>query len=136
VVKGGKPNTPKMVIEIPFLPPGEMSPNWRGHWSAQSPAAAEFRRAAWLCCVNRRNLARQWVPFSRPVMNLTFIFGIERRRDEDNMRTRFKPGLDGIVDAGLLVDDDPRRLITGTLEMVVDKDRAPLTIIELEETDG
>ena len=123
-----------MLIEIPFLPPGEMSPNWRGHWSVKSPAAAQFRDAVRLYCINQRNLAKRWVPFRQPVMDLTFIFEVERDRDEDNMRTRFKPGLDGLVDAELLVDDNPRRLITGELTMIIDKDRAPLTIIELKET--
>ncbi len=124
----------KMVIEIPFLPPEKLSPNARVHWSKRSPAAAAFRDAVRLCCIDRRNRAKKWVPFARPVMNLTFVFDKDRRRDEDNMRARFKPGLDGMVDAGLLLDDNPRRLITGRLTMVVDKDRAPLTIIELEET--
>ena len=122
-----------MRIEVPFLPPREMSPNWRGHWSVKSPAAAAFRETVRLYCINQRNQVKRWVPFARPVMDLTFIFDVERERDEDNMRTRFKPGLDGLVDAELLVDDNPKRLITGKLDMVVDKDRAPLTIIELTE---
>ncbi len=122
-----------MRIEIPFLPPGKLSPNARVHWSERSPAAAEFREACRLYCIDRRNQLKQWAPFVRPVMNLTFVFGKDRRRDEDNMRTRFKPGLDGLVDAGLLIDDNPGRLITGSLTMLVDKDRAPLTIIELQE---
>jgi len=124
-----------MRIEIPFLPPGETSPNWRGHWSVRSPAAADYREAVCLYCINQRNLTKRWVPFSRPVMDLTFIFDLERHRDEDNMRTRFKPGLDGMVDAELLIDDNPRRLITGKLNMIVDKERAPMTIIELREAD-
>lgn len=122
-----------MLIEIPFLPPGEMSPNTRVHWSVKSLAAAQFRDAVRLYCINQRNLIKQWVPFRRPIMDLIFVFDVERNRDEDNMRARFKPGLDGIVDAELLVDDNPKRLITGNLTMVVDKDRAPLTIIELRE---
>jgi len=122
-----------MLIEIPFLPPGAMSPNWRGHWSRKSPASAEYREAVRLYCLNQRNLEKRWAPFSRPVMDLTFVFAQERNRDEDNMRARFKPGLDGLVDAGLLVDDNPSRLITGKLDTIVDKGRAPLTIIELKE---
>ena len=125
--------TSKMLIEIPFLPPEKLSPNARVHWSEKSSVAAAFRDAVRLYCIDRRNRAKRWVPFRRPVMNLTFIFDKDRRRDEDNMRARFKPGLDGMVDAGLLLDDNPGRLITGSLTMLVDKDRAPLTIIELTE---
>ncbi len=122
-----------MLIEVPFLPPGQASPNYRGHWSDKSPAASEFRNAVRLYCIKQRNLKGDWVQLVRPVLNLTFVFGSKRNRDEDNMRARFKPGLDGIVDAGLLHGDTPQDLITGTLEIMVDKNRAPLTIIELEE---
>ena len=122
-----------MRIEIPFLPPGETSPNWRGHWSVKSPAAAKFREAVRLCAINQRNLTKKWKPFVRPIMSLTFVFDMVRNRDEDNMRARFKPGLDGLVDAELLLDDSPGRLITGELTMIIDKDRSPMTIIELTE---
>ena len=47
---------------------------------------------------------------------------------------RFKPGLDAVVDAGLILDDDAEHLqISGTVDILVDPARAPLTIIELEE---
>ena len=122
-----------MLIEIPLLPPGEMSPNWRGHWSVRSPASAAFREAVRLCAISQRNLAKMWVPFARPVIDLTFIFDVERNRDEDNLRARFKPGLDGLVDAELLLDDSSKRLITGTITILIDKERSPMTIIELRE---
>ncbi len=66
-------------------------------------------------------------------LDLTFIFRLDKRRDEDNLRARFKAGLDALVQCGLLIDDDPRFLETGDLTILVDKDRAPLTIIELED---
>ncbi len=45
----------------------------------------------------------------------------------------FKPGLDAIVDAGLLLDDDAEHLQIGKVDILVDPGRAPLTIIELDE---
>ena len=56
-----------------------------------------------------------------------------RLRDEDNLLARFKPGLDAIVDAGLILDDDVEHLEIGRVEAVVDLKPAPLTIIELDE---
>jgi len=118
---------------MPILPPAAMNPNSRGHWTAKSKAAAEFRDAVRLYCISERNLIKGWVPFSRPVIDLTFIYASLRDRDEDNARAAFKPGLDGIVDAELLLGDSPKSLITGKITMVVDKKRAPSTIIELRE---
>lgn len=122
-----------MIIMVPFLPPATSSPNIHVHWSDRSPAAREFRDAVRLHCIDERNRQRITAPLEKPVMNLTFIFKERRRRDKDNLRSRFKPGQDGIVDAELLVDDNPEHLITGEIEILVDKERAPLTIIELIE---
>ena len=39
---------------------------------------------------------------------ITFVLKGKRRRDIDNLFASIKPGIDGIVDAGLLPDDDVR----------------------------
>ncbi|MBA7550870.1 hypothetical protein ES705_43399 [subsurface metagenome] len=49
------------------------------------------------------------------------------------MLARFKPGLDGIVDAGLILDDDAEHLEIGKVDILVDPERAPLTVIDLEQ---
>ena len=88
------------------------------------------------CSVDARNRGyREGVsfPFTKARLNLTFVFPEHRRRDRDNCLSMFKPGLDGIVDAGLLLDDDAEHLEIGNVDILVDPERAPLTIIELEE---
>ncbi len=72
-------------------------------------------------------------PFIKAQLNLTFVFPEQRRRDTDNLLTRFKPGLDAIVDAGLLLDDAAEYLEIGKVDILVDRERAPLTIIELDK---
>ena len=94
-----------------------------------------YHNAVFYCCVDAKNKGyREGMsfPFTKARLNLTFIFPQQRRRDEDNLLSRFKPGLDAIVDAGLLLDDDAEHLEIGTVDILVEG-RAPLTIIDLEE---
>ncbi|MBA7641339.1 hypothetical protein ES703_49016 [subsurface metagenome] len=124
-----------MRIEVSQLPPIEYSPNWRGHWRQRYQAGEVYKSAVYYSCVDARNraLAKGRLVFMRARLNLTFVFPQSRRRDEDNLIARFKPGLDGIVDSGLVVDDDAEHLEIVGVGIQADKERAPLTIIELEE---
>lgn len=126
-----------MRIEVQCVPFPELSPNWRGHWSQRFQAAKAYKAAVFYECVDARNKemirSGKWVPFSRPRLDLTFIYSQERVRDEDNIRASFKPGQDAIVAAGLIIDDNIKSLVMGSIKVEVDPERAPLTIIELEE---
>jgi Holliday junction resolvase RusA-like endonuclease len=72
-------------------------------------------------------------PMDKARLNLTFVYKDNRRRDVDNLTAMFKPGLDALVLAGLLQDDNSECLTMGEVKVVVDKTRAPRTIITLEE---
>ena len=125
----------KVRIEVPFLPPVEYSPNWRGHWAAKNKAGKVYHDAVFYCCVDARNRGyREGLsfPFVKAKLNLTVVFAELRLRDQDNLLARFKPGLDAVVDSALILDDDVEHLEIGKVEVVVDPERAPLTIIELE----
>ncbi len=127
-----------MRIEVSQLPPASSSPNARVHWSERYQDAEIYKGAVFYQCVDARNRQMvqegKWVPFSRPRLDLTFVFAQERIRDEDNLRSQFKPGQDAIVAAGLIIDDNSKRLIMGNINIIVDAARAPLTIIELAES--
>lgn len=125
-----------MRIEVTQLPPVEYSLNWRGHWADKHKAGKVYHGAVFYCCVDARNrgyLEGMSFPFIKARLNLTFVFAEQRLRDEDNLRARFKPGQDAIVDAGLLLDDDAEHLQIGNVDILVDPGRAPLTVIELDE---
>lgn len=124
----------KTTITIPSLPPASASKNSRAHWRRQRADARIYRREVTLECLS------QYRPGSIPNFNgtlrrldLTFIFAHKRERDEDNLRGRFKAGQDALVDVGLLFGDSPQYLVTGELKILVDRERAPLTIIEIED---
>lgn len=132
-----------MKVEVPQLPPASWSPNARVHWRVRYQEGQVYRLAVFYSCVDARNKLERapwrpgFPPFTRAKLNLSFVFATGRKRDEDNLRARFKPGQDALVEAGLIKDDAPEHLLMGDIFIVVDKERAPLTIIELKEvSDG
>jgi len=64
-------------------------------------------------------------------LNLTLIFPELRVRDDDNLWTRFKPGRDALVHAGIIEADDMEHLHIGSMKVIINRDLAPKTIIEL-----
>lgn len=125
-----------MRVEVHQLPPVEWSPNWRGHWRERYQAGRVYQLAVFYSCVDRRNRGYAEgisFPFTKARLDLTFIFPEQRRRDRDNLIASFKPGLDGIVASALLLDDDAEHLEIGKVEILVDPERAPLTMIDLEQ---
>lgn len=124
----------KATITIPSLPPASASKNSRAHWAKQRADARNYRREVTLECLSQHQPGS--IPnfdTNRRRLDLTFIFKDQRERDEDNLRGRFKAGQDALVDTGFLFGDSTEYLVTGDLKILVDKDRAPLTIIEIED---
>lgn len=130
-----------MRIEVSQLPPIEMSPNWRGHWAERYKAGRVYQDAVFYECIDTCNRLQRlprrpgFPLFQKPRLDLTFVFPNYRKRDEDNLRASFKPGLDAIVQAGLIEGDTMENLVMGKIEVQVDRSRAPLTIIELEDAE-
>jgi len=124
--------TERLIIEIPMLPPAENSPNWRGHWAQRYKASTVYGYAVYLYA-QQECMTNDLPVFDRARLDLTFVFPTNRRRDEDNMRARFKPGQDALVKAGIVADDKPEHLEMGTITFHVDKRLAPMTVITLEE---
>lgn len=128
-----------MRIEVSQLPPIQYSLNWRGHWAEQYKAGRIYWNAVFYSCVdamNRGLMGGMSFPLIKARLNLTCIFAEQRRRDRDNLLARFKPGLDGIVASGLVLDDDAEHLEISNVDILVDPERAPLTVIEIEELAG
>lgn len=130
-----------MRIEVSQLPPVECSLNWRGHWAKRYRAAKEYQEVVYYEAVNARNLFERSreaplfspFPFQKARLKLTFVFRLWQDRDENNLRTRFKPGQDALVQAELIIADSMGHLILDPIEVVIDRRQSPKTIIELEE---
>ena len=96
-----------LTFEVP-MPPPELSPNGRPHWYVKAEATREYGAAVFYAAVDARNRAgaKNWTNLPHVHVALTFVFPVRRRRDEDNLRARWKAGYDAIVRAGIAVDDD------------------------------
>ena len=123
-----------MSIEIPYLPPIEYSLNWRGAWPQRYQGGRVYGLAVFYSCVDYRNgLGDAFIPIQVARLDLTVVYAVARVRDRDNIISMFKPGLDAVVRAGLILGDDSEHLHWGNVTIEVDRARAPLTVIELNE---
>ena len=120
-------------VEIPMLPPPQLNPNWRGHWSARAKAARSFRGAAMVCALGASDFSHP--DFPRAQLSVGIVIPDRRyMRDTDNALASLKPAVDGCVDAGIIRDDAPGNLTYAMpVEYEVDKDRAPLTVLVFTE---
>lgn len=104
------------------LPPACLSPNRppgsRGGRMRKAAAAKRCRRLA------REAAAALGVesgPWLRATVRATFYHAQARRRDDVNHLAMLKPAYDGIVDAGLLADDDSEHLTTLPARFLLDR---------------
>ncbi len=102
-----------ITILLPFPSP-ELSPNSRCGWRAKAAAVQAYRHE---CMADTKQMMFEvfahiggtWpFPLVGANVTITFVLKDKRRRDWDNLLASFKPGLDSLVDAGLLPDDDVR----------------------------
>jgi crossover junction endodeoxyribonuclease RusA len=88
-----------VTITLP-LPDRKLSPNSRTHWAAKAKAVKAARAyAAWQTVGNRLGL-------DAATITVTPYYRDRRRHDSDNLLASLKPSIDGLVDAGLLTDDN------------------------------
>ena len=102
-------------LDLPW-PPADLNPNRaRGlHWGARREASAVYRRECFVVAhqaILGRIRHSHNLPLPAPVSaTVTFWMPDRRRRDLDNLLAAMKPAWDGLVDAGLLADDNADQL--------------------------
>ena len=104
-------------LDLPW-PPADLNPNRarRLHWAARREATALYRRDCFLIARVKTGWLRRVkdgtpMPLTPPVSaTVTFWMPDRRRRDLDNLLAAMKPAWDGLVDAGLLADDNADQL--------------------------
>jgi len=97
-----------------------ISANDRMHWREKA------RRTAALRIFGRHAASRTFWIWERPVRPVTLTVTVTypplaRRRDASNLAPTVKGLLDGIVDAGLLPDDNDRVIVATTYQASADK---------------
>lgn len=117
-----------ITIVLP-LPDKCLSPNARVHWAKKAKFVKAYReRAKWFCAIEVFNLKKSW---RKAKYTARFYFPNNRRRDADNAIASIKSVLDGVADAGLVVNDSglwPERP-----EFHVDKENPRLEITFTKE---
>jgi len=126
----GSEMSESFVIILP-LPPRELSPN-----CAVATAGGRFAKAS--ATKRYRRLAKQAVeavqidstPWGKMSVQALFCWPTKRRRDQDNAIASLKSAYDGIVDSGLICDDDYNHMQRLSPEFSIDRKypRVELTI--------
>ena len=118
------------------LPPRALHAHTKGHWRNQQQAKAAYRREAYLRALPEAPPE----PLEEAKLAIRFYWPNRRRRDTLSAVQSLKPAIDGLVDAGWIVDDDWQHLGIGTIEAAVDsrrrRHRGPRHTLPLELTRG
>lgn len=119
--------TRSVTIRIDGRPP---TPNARRHWRVTALDNETWKGAARVVAL--ASLPPGWTPLERCVADVTFVFPTKGRRDWDNAIASTKPCWDGLVAAGVLVDDSMQVIELLTWSWEYRKGEAA-TIYRLEE---
>ena len=96
-----------MKIELGHLPDPNLNPNKRLHWAGLYRAKRDAKQEACLRVVEQ---GRPHQPLESALLEITWVAKSKRRRDADNLFASMKPYIDGLVMAGVLVDDSADRV--------------------------
>lgn len=105
-----------------------LSPNGRAHWRKRHSATQTMKTA--VIYMTRSALPPGHIPWARATITYRFYAPDRRGRDRDNYCAIMKPAVDGIVNGGLLTDDNWGVLTPGTEPMSeLDRERPRVEII-------
>lgn len=78
------------------------------------------------------------MPWNHVIVTAAFFHKVNRRRDPDNATGSLKATYDGIVDSGLVPDDDSKHMRRGepTFEIDIKSPRIELTITRQKDDDA
>lgn len=114
----------QLTITLP-LPPRACWQNHRGHWSKGSKARQQQRFTARVRALEVMNRAEpRW---EKATVRFEFYWPDARRRDPLNAMAAMKAAVDGLVDAGVLADDD--QLMPETPAFEVDKKNPRVVVV-------
>lgn len=122
-------------LTVIFIPGTPKNSNARGQWARMATASdrKKFR-------VNTARLAAlHYKPYGTYTtfvrITAAQISNVKRRRDPGGLAERLKPLLDGLVDSGLLIDDDEDHIELVLKHSALMKDHVPGIILTLEPID-
>lgn len=102
------------VLRLPYTKP-PLSMNERTHWRNKAKKVALLRAQV-------SELAAGIGPLDHAIVGLHYVPRDVRRRDADNLMPVLKAAADGLVDAGVVLDDTPE-LMTKQMPVIEPADR-------------
>jgi len=121
-----------MRITIPGLPPRDASPNARVHYMKLANVKRNMKDVMIASVLEMPSMDRPGEPLEKAHLTITFRASDKRRRDIDNLLSASKAYVDGLVAAGVIVDDSSDNL-SYSLYYEKDKEHAA-TIFDIEES--
>jgi hypothetical protein len=117
------------VIEfsIPGRAPATMSPNARKSWHQKHADGSEYMQTVMLMAQAARTESEPWKR-----AHVTVTQRAVRLRDHDNFAASFKPGLDGLVRAGIIADDKPSVIDLSLRAEKVQHERDECVLVRIE----
>lgn len=113
----------RITIQLPPINPKLHAHN-TGHWRTKAAAVKQLKIVAQVTA--RPLVSETW---DRAKVHYHFFVPDNLRRDEGNMIHSQKPAIDGIVKAGLIVDDSWQYLSTGSVTVEIDRDNPRVVLI-------
>lgn len=111
-------------IDLP-LPGKSLHAHAKGSWRAKAKPVRDAKRTAtWAT-----RAVWDGTPWERAEVDYLFRVPDNQVRDAANLVASCKAYIDGVVAAGLLVDDRWQALSIGTIECVIDRDAPGVTLL-------
>ncbi len=107
--------TPVRLVLVLPLPPRALHVNSRVHWKTKWKAGKEYRYSAFLAGCRARQECR-WIPGGKVRITAVFYFKTKRNRDGDNLISWTIAAVNGLRDAGVIVDDSTEHVEWGNPE--------------------
>ena len=111
-------STENTVTVILPTPDPKLNAHAKGHWRSKTGATARLRSCAHLAALTASDGVR-WPAAS---IEYRFYFADRRRRDSANAVHSMKAAVDGVVDSGLIPDDDWTHLTLAGVHCAVDRE--------------
>jgi len=125
-----------LIVTLP-PPPTVLNPNRTSHWRTKAKAVKQYRNDAHIAAYTALNEMDRWHSnrprWKQAVMTPKFYFRDRRRRDRDNFQAALKAACDGLVDAGVLIDDSGLATMPAEFDIDGNDPRVELHLRELQE---
>ena len=101
-------------LTIEVMPDSRLSKNGlrKSNWRVSQKLSAEAREVAFI--LGLAEMPSNWETPDKATVSIT-QFHARRPMDYDGLACAVAPSIDGLVDCGILTDDDPRHIVSYTI---------------------